>query len=314
MGDVDTKSGRGRNVYGTDLVISYCSQRDIVLVRQITGKQGDGGRYTISRLLLGMGHKERDDVLLFVKNNNLHEAGHGLRGALVIINNVIGLVTKTKGTCILFQVLLPNRWRDSFHVIDLKRKDRYHGYFLQQVHGERPAVLQSEHFERIKQVGYPYMKGGYVYMDPAGPDFCIPSNNIPDDVRLKFDRLRDNLCIRNNTATSRNPNLPKSKETGSRNPNLQKSKETSSRNPNLEKSNETSSQVIPNRRKRRKSKTTSSRMRNLRKSKATLVVYVATSNTRLSTGMHANCFYIPVGATSGHIKCPWKSKDGSHRP
>lgn len=189
-----------RKVYGTDLVVAYRGKKDNITVQEITSKEGDNGRYTSSGLLKAMGYNdEKEEVCLFIKNNNLNYAGNGLRGVLMLVNHRIGLVIKSVGTFILFQVLLPRRLAGSFEILDLCYKNRQYGFYLQQVRGERPARLNYEHRMREKVHGYPYAKNTHVYMNPLGPDFFVTeyAKNIPSELWRKFSSLTDNLCAKN---------------------------------------------------------------------------------------------------------------------
>lgn len=241
-------------------MVSYSPERDTVCVHEITVNQGDEGRYTIMGLLSALGLTTEVMIQLYLKNNNLHDAQKAMKGALLYLSGRIGLVVKSEGTHILFQVLLPCRWKDKFYVVDLRKENRHEGFFLQQVRGFRPASLQAKFVWKRKKAGveYPYMKNGYVFMDPLGPDFCIPSAKIPIDVQNKFNAMPDNLCLKDYSPISFSD-------------------------------------------------------RNLRKCKSTMVVYVVDSKTRVDiVKQRADCFYVPVGATTGHVKCPWKNNDGTH--
>jgi hypothetical protein len=210
---METVTKTGRNVYGTDLIVTYHPERDLVLVQEINGKQGDGGRFTSNALLSTLGYNEKDNVQQFVKNNNLHWSGNGLRGALLLVNDTIGLVVKSLGSFILFEALLPSRVKGFHQIIDLRTKDRHYGFFLQQIHGLRLAKLQGS-YNATKEADYPYTKGEYIYMNPEGPDFYVPVSPVPMEINAQFKALPDNLCSRKYMApSSRIRNLRKSKTT-----------------------------------------------------------------------------------------------------
>jgi hypothetical protein len=210
---METDKKTGRNVYGTDLIVTYCPGRDLVLVQEVNAQQGSGGRFTSDALLSTLGYTEEDNVQQFVKNNNLHQSGNGLRGALLLVNRCIGLVVRSKGSFILFEPLLPSRDQGTHRILDLRKNNRHYGFFLQQIHGPRLAKLQASH-NATKEADYPYSKQGCVYMNPAGPDFYVPVSTVSEEMTTKFQRLQDNLCSRNYTApSSRIKNLRKSNTT-----------------------------------------------------------------------------------------------------
>jgi hypothetical protein len=211
---METSTRPGRNVYGTDFVVTYSPRRDMVFVQEISCKEGDSGRFTPNALISTLGYTEEKDVYQFVKNNNLHYAGKGLRGALLLINNCIGLLVLSRGSYILFEVLLPCVLRGSYRIIDLRKRDRHFGFYLQQVRGDRLAVLQAKYRYKTREEGYPYMKEGYIYMYPGGPDFYIPGSNIPKEIMSEFKSLPENLCTHmHNNPSSRIKHLRKSKKT-----------------------------------------------------------------------------------------------------
>ena len=173
-----------------------------MLVQEITDEQGDSGRFTQDALLSTLGYTRNDKIQMFVKNNNLHYAGNGLRGPLLLINYHIGLIVQSRGAFILFQVLYPSREQGRHFILDLRRKNRYYGFFLQQVYGERVLKLQASK-NKTRFAPYPYTIEGYVYMNPNGPDFCIPPKKVPDEIKQRFQRLPpDNFCSKDYTTPS----------------------------------------------------------------------------------------------------------------
>jgi hypothetical protein len=203
-----------RKVYGSDLIVTYAEVDDTVFVKQIHSWQGNNGRFSSNALLETLDFTPDMATMQFLKNNNLHNAGKGLRGALLIINLTIGMIVKSVGSFILFNVILPRRLA-GFKIIDLGKKDRFYGFFLQQIRGPRIAALSSRrHGKTTGQDLYPYCIEGHVYMDPSGPDFCVSEYiaNIPKTIAEKFETLRENLCLRddNKKTTSHIRNLRKS--------------------------------------------------------------------------------------------------------
>ena len=153
----------------------------------------------MERMKETLGLSGEKDILLFVKNNNLHDTRDGLRGVLVLVNGRIGLVVKTVGSFILFQVLLPTREASSFRVIDLRLQHRRLGFYLQQVSGPRPGTLRASHRIRERETGYPYTKNtGHIFMNPDGPDFLVPAykHEVPSNTWERFAQLGDNLCTK----------------------------------------------------------------------------------------------------------------------
>jgi hypothetical protein len=140
----------------------------------------------------------------FLKNNNLHNQGKALRGAVLLINLRIGMIVKSVGSFILFHVLFPRRL-SGFEIIDLRKRDRFYGFFLQQIRGPRMGLMSSRRHGN-KTVGnlYPYCIEGNVYMDPSGPDFCVSKNiaNVPSTIAQDFEHLEENLFLKLDEKTS----------------------------------------------------------------------------------------------------------------
>ena len=214
-----------RTVYGRDRVVTYNENTDTVSVRYIQAHQGDNGRFSLEILLETLGINEKAATMQFVMNNNLHNDGKGCRGAVVLINLCIGMVVQSTGTFIMFHVLCPRRL-SGFKVIDLRIKDRYYGFFLQQIRGPCIGVPTSRHYgSKHHPTGVhsypfcePYIIDGKVYMDPSGPDFCVPVlmktvKEVNETLAKKFTALVNNLCCTNDEKTSsRIRNLRKSKK------------------------------------------------------------------------------------------------------
>ena len=121
------------NVYGTDLVVTFVGKQDKVTVREIT--EGASGGFTLISLVVTLGHfNTKEEVLIFIKNNNLRKAGKGLHGVLLLVNNHIGSVVKLVGIFILFQVLRPRQLAGSFKILDLHYKNQQYGFDLQPNH------------------------------------------------------------------------------------------------------------------------------------------------------------------------------------
>jgi hypothetical protein len=83
------KNKQAQNVYGSDIVIKYFPSNDKVVVTRFLATQMDGqispeDLPRISRL------KPDPLALHFLKNKNLQDAHHALRGALLVINNEVG--------------------------------------------------------------------------------------------------------------------------------------------------------------------------------------------------------------------------------
>jgi hypothetical protein len=214
-----------RNVYGCDLVVTYMESNDTVRVNHIFAEQGDNGRFTTASLLETLGYTTETATMQFLKNNNLHKPGKGTRCAVVLVNLCIGMVVKSVGSFILVHVLYPRRY-SGYEIIDLRVRDRFYGFFLQQIHGPRIGSMSPlRHGHERGRENYPYCIEGYVYMDPSGPDFCIPlsidivarTNQKKADeyqkVLAEYKSLKENLCYRNEKKTSsRVRNLRKSKK------------------------------------------------------------------------------------------------------
>lgn len=258
-----------RTVYGRDRVVTYTESSDTVSVRYIHSHQGDKGRFSPQCLLETLGFNEETATIQFVMNNNLHKDGKGCRGAVLLVNLCIGMIVQSVGSFILFHVLCPRRL-SGFKIIDLRIKDRYYGFYLQQIRGPCVGVPSTHRHgptNNIDTTGVhnypycvPYIIDGRVYMDPAGPDFCVPvvmdtvkeSNEI---IANEFTALVNNLCSRSDTKTR-------------------------------------------------------IRTRNLRKSNKANVLYVVDSRARVDMGNNADMFYVPAGAPVPGAKCPWKRTNG----
>ena len=186
----------GRTVVGKDIVVTYLQWTDQVSIKHILDSGGINGRYTPQLLIESLGFTSQTATMQFVKNNNLHNGGKALQGALLLINFRIGLIVKSVGSYILFQTLLPRRL-SGFKIINLMRSNRQFGFFLQQIRGPRLGILSSlRHGGNQSELEpHPYIIDGYVYMSPFGPDFyvTIPTENIPPSVNGEFDSYLDNL-------------------------------------------------------------------------------------------------------------------------
>lgn len=208
-----------RTVYGRDRVVTYTESSDTVSVRYIHSHQGDNGRFSPQCLLETLGFNEETATMQFVMNNNLHKDGKGCRGAVLLVNLCIGTIVQSVGSFILFHILCPRR-HSGFKLIDLRIKDRYYGFYLQQIRGPCIGVPTTLRHGPTNEHNYPYcvpyIIDDRVYMDPAGPDFCVPvvmdtvkeSNEI---IANQFTALTNNLCVRSDKkTTSRMRNLRKS--------------------------------------------------------------------------------------------------------
>ena len=186
----------GRTVHGKDIVVTYLESTDQVSVNYILDSEGNNGRYTPQLLIHLFGFTSQTATMQFVRNNNLHKGGKALKGALLMINFCIGMIVKSVGSYILFQTLLPRRL-SGFKIINLMRKNRQFGFFLQQIRGPRLGILSSRRHggNQPELEPYPYVIDGYVYMSPFGPDFyvTIPPENIPPSIKGEFDSYLDNL-------------------------------------------------------------------------------------------------------------------------
>lgn len=196
---------KGRNVYGSDLIVTYTESSDEVSVKRIFSHQGNNGRFTPTALIESLGYTPETATKQFVKNNNLHDPGKCCRGAVVLINLRIGIIVKSVGSYILFHSVLPVR-SNGFEIIDLRRKDRYFGFYLQQIRGQRMGKMSCRRhgpqtYEDGDELPYviPYTIKGNVYMDPEGPDFCVsksvgvPPQSPPPSILEQFSLLEDNL-------------------------------------------------------------------------------------------------------------------------
>lgn len=185
-----------RNVYGSDIIVSYNDKKDQVLVCMVTPEMGSLGRLSLGDIESLLGFRSRTGKH-FIKNNNLHDPKKGMRGALVMIDYRIGLVVRCTGSFILLQVLLPKKESGRVLLLDLRNSEGHHGFFLQQIHGE--LVGRITNLCRKRTCPYPYIVNDTVYMDPAGPHFFIPKtlSSIPKNLSMKFKSIQDNLCTRN---------------------------------------------------------------------------------------------------------------------
>lgn len=195
-----------RTVRGMDIVVTYVEGDDLVSVKYIQDSQGNNGRFTPELLVESLGFTSQTATMQFVRNNNLHKGGKALHGALLLINLRIGVIVKSVGCYILFQTLFPRR-RSGFSIINLMRKNRHFGFFLQQIRGPRIGILSSRRHggSQGQSEPYPYVIDGNVYMSPFGPDFyaTLPSDNIPPSINGEFDSYLDNLSTTCLKKTSR---------------------------------------------------------------------------------------------------------------
>ena len=190
-----TMDERRRNVHGEDIIVTYLKWPDTVSVKYIKSSEGDNGPFSLESLSAKLGLQKESSIMQFLKNNNLHKPGKGLRGAMLLINLCIGTVVKCVGTFILFHVWYP-RESSGFKIIDLRKRDRYYGFYLQQIRG--PPIFCTSSYGEGKRP-YPYCIGGNVYMDPSGPHFCVPMtmSTVMSDNRAIYDQFllnHDNLC------------------------------------------------------------------------------------------------------------------------
>ena len=193
-----------RNVYGRDIIVTYRGNNDTVGVNHIHSFQGENGRFTPDSLLETLGLNPEDATMQFVKNNNLHQSGKAQRGAVLLVNLCIGMIVKSVGSYILFHILYPVR-KSGYKIIDLRIRDRYYGFFLQQIRGPRIGLLLS-HESRSGLENYPYCIDGHVYMDPLGPDFCepvsLPTVSLQNEAIVQeFRALKENMCSRSEEKT-----------------------------------------------------------------------------------------------------------------
>jgi hypothetical protein len=149
-------------------------------------------------LLQTLGLTPETATMQFLKNNNLHNQRKALHGAVLLINLCIGMIVKSVGSFILFHVLFPCRLA-GFEIIDLRKRDQFFGFFLQQIWGPRMGIMSSRQHGN-KTVGnlYSYCIEGNVYMDPLGPDFCVSKNiaNVPSTIAQDFEPLEENLFLK----------------------------------------------------------------------------------------------------------------------
>lgn len=193
--------GKRRNVYGRDIIVTYSGNGDTVGVNHIHSYQGENGRFTPDSLLETLGLKPEDATMQFLKNNNLHQSGKAQRGAVLLVNLCIGMIVKSVGSYILFHILYPLR-KSGYKIIDLRIRDRYYGFFLQQIRGPRIGPLSTRRHEtRTGLANYPFCIDGHVYMDPLGPDFCEPVSlqtvSLQNEaIAQEFLALKENMCSR----------------------------------------------------------------------------------------------------------------------
>jgi hypothetical protein len=180
-----------RNIYGTDFVVTYVTTTEEVVITKVSKERSSSGRFTPAELCSCVGKNSK--CLLFLKNNNLQDSKNGLRGALLLVNNKIGLIVHTHRTHILFQVLLPLAMSSEFLCLDLCKSQGNHGFFLQQIHGELVGVLTPQ-YKKTNHL-YPYLVDGYLFMDPAGPHFFkgLSISAVPKKTLKCFEGEEDNL-------------------------------------------------------------------------------------------------------------------------
>jgi hypothetical protein len=183
-----------RNVYGSDYVVSYVPRQDKVLVTCLRARAGRKDHFSPDELLLTLEYDLGQDSLHFLKNNNVQYSKEGLRGVLILLNTQIGIVVRSMGTFILFQVLLPKKRENEVVLVDLRASNDNYGFYLQQIHGTILGRLSPKCRQRIHP--YPYMVGGHIFMDPGGPHFFPPKKlcDIPVEIAEEFRSLKDNLC------------------------------------------------------------------------------------------------------------------------
>lgn len=186
-----------RNVYGSDIIVSYNDKEDQVLVCMVTPEMGSLGRFSLGDIESLLGFRCGSRTKHFIKNNNLHDPKKGMRGALVMIDHRIGLVVRCTGSFILLQVLLPKKDAGLVLLLDLRSCEGHTGFFLQQIHGRFVGRITNKCRKRARP--YPYIVNDTVYMDPAGPHFFIPKtlSSIPKNLSTRFKSIQDNLCTRN---------------------------------------------------------------------------------------------------------------------
>ena len=209
-----------RNVVGKDRIVTYIESSDTVSVKHIHASQGDNGRFSPEALLETLGFTEDEATIQFVMNNNLHDDGKGCRGVVLLVNLCIGMIVKSIGSFILFHVLYPRR-KSGFRIIDLRKKNRHYGFYLEQIRGHRIGALSTHRHggnpNAVLDYPYcqPYCIDGKVYMDPAGPDFCVSVTmdtveETNSALSAEFKSLKENLCTRSKKKTpSRIRNLRK---------------------------------------------------------------------------------------------------------
>jgi hypothetical protein len=186
-----------RNVLGSDTVVSYLQSRNLILVTLVQANQSLYGRVPQANLSSFLGLEETEDCLHFLKNNNLQDAHRCMRGCLLLVNNEVGLVVRSTGTFIQFQVILPKPKHAKWRMFDLAKRELNHGFFLQQIHGPLVGRLTCTCRQRCKP--YPYVVDGYLYMDPAGPHcfLPIPESQVPKSLVDRFHSMGDNLTTTN---------------------------------------------------------------------------------------------------------------------
>ena len=192
-----------RTVHGYDLIVTFVEENDKVLVTKVYGWQGNRGRFSLPLINSAVGYRVGRGAMHFLKNNNLHDSCQGMRGVLVMIDYKVGLIVRSIGSHVIFQVLLPRRLSGQILLINLVDDEGHHGFYLQQIHGR----LVSRTTPRLRQrhKPYPYLIGGNLYMDPAGPDVCTPMrlSDVPISIKERFVRLQDNFCTRTAITSSR---------------------------------------------------------------------------------------------------------------
>ena len=119
-----------RNVYGSDIIVSYNDKEDQVLVCMVTPEMGSLGRFSLGDIESLLGFRCGSRTKHFIKNNNLHDPKKGMRGALVMIDHRIGLVVRCTGSFILLQVLLPKKDAGLVLLLDLRSCEGHTGFFF----------------------------------------------------------------------------------------------------------------------------------------------------------------------------------------
>ena len=172
---------RLRNVKGKDVLIWFSGNKlhSIFLTERMTPdeimKEFRGSHY-------------------FLWNKNVRLLPPRLRGVLFCVwsgrNTGVWVVLRSDGLSAHAVRLLPTSKKPIQRIVSL----REHGYCLQQILGEPVGSLRDG-------LSFPYLKKGYITMNPKGPDILVVPNlylqKFEEPVTVEENQSRGAMCIPN---------------------------------------------------------------------------------------------------------------------